>query len=89
VSNITVLTKLFTTINSHGIVKLSRKLTPLNSRPNKGNHVLIHSSVPITKKITRLTLAIVSSGNAGLIGSGTPKNMQKFEKIGKNQFIQL
>ena len=84
-SNVIVFTKLFNTVNLHGVVKLTRKITPLDLRPNKENHVLIHSSVPIAKGITGLTLAIISSSNIGLTKSSTPK----FEKIGKNQFIQL
>ena len=88
-SNVMVLTKLFTTVNSHGVVKLTRKLTPLDSRPNKGNNIHIYLNVPIAKRITRLTLAIVSSGNTDSTESSTPKNIQKFKKIGKNQFIQL
>ena len=78
-----VLTKLFTTINSHNVVKLTRKLIPLDSRSNKENYDLIHSSIPIAKGFTRLTLVIVSFGNIDSIGSNTPKNMQKLKKIKK------
>jgi len=88
-SNVMVLTKIFTTVNSHGIVKLTRKLISLDLRSNKRNYVLIYSSIPIAKRITRLTLAIVPSGDTGSTRSDTLKNMQKFEKIGKNQFVQL
>ena len=90
VSNITVLTKLFTIANLHSVVKLTKKLTSLDSRPNKGIHVLTHSSVLITKEIIRLTLVIVPFSDIGSTESGTPKNIQKFMKIKKkNQFIQL
>jgi len=86
-SSAIALTKLSTTANLYGAVKLMRKLIPLGSNPRKANSVLICSNVQTIKTNIKLILLIVCSGNIGSIRNGIPKNMPKFKKIKNNQFI--
>ena len=49
----------------------------------------ICSNAPITRKIIKLIQLIVLSGNIDLTKNNTQRNMQKYKKIEKNQFVQL
>ena len=55
VLNVMVHTKLSTTINSCGAVKLISRLILQGSKPNKMNYTCILSSVQTTKVIIKLT----------------------------------
>jgi len=54
VSNVVALTNLYITDNLLGVVKLMRRLTLLDSRQRRENHVLIPSSVSTAKIIIKL-----------------------------------
>jgi len=67
VSNVVVLTNLYITNNLAGVVKLTRRLTPLDLRQRRGNYVSIPLSVPTAKVIIKPIQINVSSGSTDLI----------------------
>ena len=81
VSSVTALTNLNITTNSHGVVRQTRSLTLLDSRPRRANYVLTHSSVPIVKAIIKWIQTCTSSGSITSIAIGTTKNNKNFIKV--------
>jgi len=71
------------------IVKLIRRLTPLDLRQRRGNSVPIPSSVPTAKVIIKLIQMNVSSSGTDSTENGIQKNTLKFAKVANNSFIHL
>ena len=89
VSNVVVPTNLYITNNLPGVVKLTRRLIPLNLRQRRENYVSIPSSVPTAKVIIKPIQMNVPSGSTDLIKNGIWKNTLKFTKVTNNQFVHL
>jgi len=89
VSNIVALTNLYITNNLPGVVKLTRRLIPLDLRQRRGNHVSISSSVPTAKVIIKPIQMNVSSSGTDSTENGIQKNTLKFAKVTNNQFVHL
>jgi len=70
VSNVVALTNLYITDNLLGVVKLMRRLTPLDSRQRRGNYVPTPSSVSTTKIIIKLIQMNVPSGSTDSTKNG-------------------
>jgi len=70
VSNVVFLTNLYITDNLPGVVKLTRRLTPLDSRQRRENHISIPPSVLTAKVIIKLIQINVSSGGTDLTENG-------------------
>jgi len=87
VLNATVPTSPKATANSGGVVKRTKNPTLHNLKQRKGSHVLTHSSVQITKEITKLILTCIHSGDIDLIGSGSKRSTLRSIKTGPNQFV--
>jgi len=66
-----------------------KKITLLDWKQNRANHVYILSSTLTAKTIIKPTQTNVSSGNITSIGSGIQENTKNFTKVKDNQFIQL
>ena len=82
------LTNLSTTITLLDIVKQIQKLTLLDSKKNRVNHVLIHLNAQTIKETIKLTPINAPFGNTASTENGIPKNIKKFMKTEYNQFIQ-
>jgi len=89
VSNVVASTNLYITNNLSGVVKLMIRLTSLDSRQRRGNHVLIPSSVPTAKVIIKLIQMNVPSGSTDSTENSIQKNTLKFIKVTNNQFAHL
>jgi len=89
VSNVVVPTNLYITNNLPGIVKLTIRLTSLDSRQRRGNHAPIPSSIPTAKVIIKLIQMNVLSGSIDSTENSIQKNTLKFIKVANNQFIHL
>jgi len=72
-----------------GAAKQTKKLTLLDWKQNKANHVYILSSTLTAKVIIKPTQTNASSGNITSIESGIQENTRSFTKVEDNQFIQL
>ena len=88
-SNTTVPTKPFTTINLYNVIKQTRKLIILGLKSRRVNYALIYSNVQIAKVNIKLIQLTVLFGNIGSIRNGILKNIPRFEKIAINQFVLL
>ena len=73
--------------SSVGVVRLTTKLILLDLKPRRANLALIHSSAPIAKEITKLTLSIVHFGDINSIVSGTLKSILRSVRTGQNRFV--
>ena len=88
-SSVIAPTNLFITINLHGAVKLTIRLTHLGSKPRKENLAPTPSNALTARANTKWTQLIVCSRSTDLTRNGTLKNMLNFKKIKNNQFIHL
>ena len=88
-SNAVALTDLYITNNLPSVVKLMRRLTPLDLRQRRGNHVLISSSVPTAKVIIKPIQMNVPSSSTDLTENSIQKNTFKIfsQNIQKNYLI--
>ena len=77
-----------TTTNSHGVVKQMRKITYLDSKSRRTNHVLTLSSVPTAKASIMLIQIHAPSGNITLTIIGITKNNKSFMRVETTQFAQ-
>jgi len=89
VSNVVAPTDLYITNNLSGVIKLMIRLTSLDSRQRRGNHVPIPSSVLTAKVIIKLIQINVPSGSTDSTENGIQKNTLKFMKVANNQFAHL
>ena len=85
--NAIVLTSPKTTMNLGGVAKQTKNPTLHNLKQRKGSHVLTHSSVRTTKKITKLIPTCVHSRDIDSIGSGSKRSTLRSMKTGPNRFI--
>ena len=69
-SNVVALTNLYIIDNLPGIVKLMKRLAPLDSRQRRGNYIPIPSSVPTTKIIIKQIQMNISSSSTNLTENG-------------------
>jgi len=88
-SNAVALTDLYITNNLPSVVKLMRRLTPLDLRQRRENHVLISSSVPTAKVIIKPIQMNVPSSSTDSTENSIQKNTLKFMIVVNNQFIYL
>ena len=88
-SNVVALTNLYITNNLPGVIKLMRRLIPLDLRQRRENYGSIPSSVPTAKVTIKLIQINVSSGGTDLTENDIQKNTIKFVKVINNQFIHL
>ena len=82
-------TKPFSIENLHGTVRLTKKLTLLDSKQRRVNLAPTLSSAPIAKAIIKLIPLIVFFGSTVLIRNNIAKNTPRSEKITKSQFVLL
>jgi len=87
VLNVTALTSWNTTESSVGIAKLTIKLILLDLKPRRANLVLIRSSAPIVKEITKPTQFTVHFGDIDSIVSGMSKSILRSMRTGQNRFV--
>ena len=73
--------------SSVDVVRLMTKLILLDLKPRRANLALIHSSAPIAKETTKLTLSIVHFGDIDSIVSGTLKSILRSVRTGQNCFV--
>ena len=72
-----------------GVIKPMIKLTLLDLKPRKVNHVLICSSAPTTKEIIKQTQTYFPSESIISTTTGITRNNRNFIKIEITQFTQL
>ena len=77
-----------TTTNSHGIVKWMKKLTYLNSKPRRVNHVLTLLSAPTAKTSIKPIQIYAPSRNIASTTIGITKNNKSFARVEATQFAQ-
>ena len=87
--NVMALTSQNTTESSVGVAKPTIKLILLDLKPRRVNLVLIHSSAPIVKKITKPTQFTVHFGDIDSIVSGMLKSSLRSVRPGRNHFVPM
>ena len=87
-SSATAFTNLNITANLHNVAKWMRKLTLLELKPRRVNHVLTHSSTSTAEASIKLIQTHAPSGSITSTTIGITKNNKNFAIVEATQFAQ-
>ena len=89
VSNVVALTNLYIIVNFLGVVKLTIRLTSLDSRQRRENYISIPSSVLTVKIIIKSIQMNAPSNSTDSTENCIQRNTLKYTKFTNNQFVHL